>query len=288
MGRKRRTERSLHEEPRSKGKSRIRRLLNLRLLIATLVFLAIAVGGSYAWHAIQVARTARDFLQRAGTLEAEGQSAEAEGRPADAAARYREAADYLSRYLELNPTNKEAQVRLAEIFDRWTTRAPGKGEGADRTIELYYEALGLTDDPKTEARLRRRLAELLLEQGIRLAAAEDAQLKSRSRRLLVNAVDQAKQLPNDTDNSRGWSVLALGLYLQKVGKTSPPSETGQWAPNSIGAAFAPMGQSVDMAFLEALCRNPGQVDLAMTCARYFRKEQPLLSLEVRAPREARR
>jgi tetratricopeptide (TPR) repeat protein len=149
-----------------------RRLLNVRLLVGTLIALAILAPAAWWWRSLQVRRTAGALLERADDL------AEDE----DFAA----ASSYLLRYLELYPNDADVKVRLAQTFDRSVKGPRGKAS----VVQRYQEALGVAS-PEQKPELRRRLAELLLEMGRFSSAMEEAgELDStdpQGRRLLALA-----------------------------------------------------------------------------------------------------
>ena len=129
--------------------------------------------GAYAWHAYQVHRTARAFLERADQLEADQD--------------WTTAASYLHRYLSLQPEDSRARIRMAKTFDRGAKDWQQKS----LAVNLYYDTLGLIPE-KEQAAPRRRLAELLLEirrftaaeaEATKLLAADDKD--PQGRRLLA-------------------------------------------------------------------------------------------------------
>ena len=148
---------------------KLKRILN-SLLVETLVVAAVVGPAVYLWYSYQVNRTADALLERARKLELEEKD-------------YKGAADDYFQYLKLKPNDANAQILLAEAFDR-------AGKDPNRAIEYYYQAIGVAPDyrPKgvtpaekdkakedtpveKERALRRRLAELLIERG-RFAEAE--------------------------------------------------------------------------------------------------------------------
>ena len=71
----------------------IKRTVNLRLLLGTVIVGALVAGGTYALHRWQVARTARGLLVLADLQEQESE--------------WLKAANYLDRYLRLDPDNAD-------------------------------------------------------------------------------------------------------------------------------------------------------------------------------------
>ena len=122
-------------------------MLDIRLLVGTLVAVAVIAGGGYLWRAYQVRRTAATLLERAEALAEEGRDGDAAG--------------YLLRYLELCPGdagNVPVKIRLAEVSDK----AAKTGDAKRRAAELYAEALSVAPTDQAPALLG-RLGELLLE-----------------------------------------------------------------------------------------------------------------------------
>lgn len=155
--------------------------VNWRLLIMTLVAVAVLAPAAYFWHDYQLRRNGSAFLKRAERLESEE--------------RWAEAAEDLYRYLQLFPDDSEARIRLATVYDRRATTSQQKL----RAIDLYYSAIGLAPERDD---LVRRQAELLLE-AQRYSAALD-----QANRLLQMA-------PTDF---AGLRVRALASYAQAAAR----------------------------------------------------------------------
>lgn len=202
--------------------------LNVWWLVGTLAALLVLTPASFAWHAFQVGRIARIFLDRAAALET--------------AAQFEEAAGYLHRYLRLHPDDGPARIRLAQVFDR-SAESPRQQW---RAVDLYYRALGVAAADQQPA-LRRRVGELLLEQG-RFAEAE---------------AEAGKLLAADPQGAEPQRLLALALYGQ--------ARTGALA------AKRHTGIAVGEAFEQALRANPHDIELTATFARLYREEASLLS-----------
>lgn len=173
---------NLHSPAGGKHRPR-RRVLNTRLLVATLVGLTVAIGGSYFWRAFQVRRTAEAMLQRAQALEKEGDTPAAIG--------------YLQRYLQFHPEDTDAYLHLTQAVDRVALSQRQKRQA----IALYRDLLGkLAGQGRQEVLLR--LAELEYEVGDFAAARELAEQAA------------TRQPPSPT----AQRVLALSLYrLYRIG-----------------------------------------------------------------------
>jgi len=197
------TSKSRSSRPRasqSEGKRRgPRRVLNTRLLVATLVGLAVAIGGSYFWRAYQVSRTAKAMLERAHSLEKEGDTPAAIG--------------YLQRYLQFHPEDTDAYLHLTQAVDRIALSQRQKRQA----IALYRDLLGQLGE-KEGREVRLRLAELEYEVQSFAAARELAE---------AAVADQ----PDDPTARR---ILALSLYrLYRMGAL----EGDRDVLASVGQAF---------------------------------------------------
>lgn len=215
---------------------RIRRILNLRVLVETLIVAAIIGPAVYFWYAYQVKRTADAMLERAQNLVEEKD---------DAAA-----AQYYFQYLKLKPGDADAQVLLAETFDR---AAKGWAE-KPQAVEYYYQALGVAPTEKQRG-LHQRLAELLIEL-----------------RRFTSAEEEARELlKRDSEDVQGHRLLALALHGQ--------SRSGSL---SGGKDLSAVGEAVERAWK----LNPGDVELAVILADIFRNQPQLFSQEQQGLSEA--
>ena len=155
-----------HEDGQQASQRRVRRKLNVLLLIGTVVAMVILAPAAYFWHAYQAHRTAEASLDRADALDAEGDALGAEGDALDAEGKWRAAAEYVHRYLRLNPDDEAACIALAETYDKSAKNVREKLQ----SINLHYRAVGVASSSE-QPELRGRLAELLLEMR-RFASAE--------------------------------------------------------------------------------------------------------------------
>ena len=226
-----------------------RRELNVRLLAGSLITLAVMATVGFFWWQFQVRRTAGDLLSRAESFESQEE--------------WGDAVVYRHRYSRLVPDDEQAQIKLAETYDKW-------GRQPRQTLQLYYNAVGVaaaseasegSDIKGKEPELRRRLAEILL-----------------LFREFVSAQEEAKRLGKD--DAQGWYLLASAMYGQWQSDTlgrenrrfgSPDAATakttqGKWPANSIGAEFGPNG-TLDKAMERALALNPEKIDLSTSLAR---------------------
>jgi len=188
---------------------RVRRSLNVPLLVVTAVALAVLGPGAYVWHRHQMPRVATAMLERADRLEKEQD--------------WRSAAAYLYRYLQLCPEDGRVRARLAEVFDR----SVQDDRQWLRAVRLYYEAIAAAP-PENEAALRARLGEVFLELGRkRLAAGSYGFAEEQARKLLES---------NPAD-PRARRILALALYGEH--------QSGEMAAK--GLAPRTVGEAVDRA-----------------------------------------
>jgi tetratricopeptide (TPR) repeat protein len=122
----------------------MRRYFNVGLLLTTLFFLTIMSVTAWWVRSWQLVRTADVFLARADELIEQS--------------RFFPATEYIQKYLILRPSDREARVRLAEVY---ATGAANDAEYA-RATDLLHEAIGVSDK-QHHARLRGRLAKILLD-----------------------------------------------------------------------------------------------------------------------------
>jgi tetratricopeptide (TPR) repeat protein len=228
------------------ARPRLKRILNLRLLVETLIVAAILGPAGYGWYYYQSQRLADAMLERAKEKADEKK---------DFAA-----AEYYRQYLTMKrggaeaerpdawsgaPAGVRAQVLLAEAFGRAT-----KGQPSDQAITYYYEALGVAPKDKQHS-LRQGLAEALMAKRMFAQAEEELQPKDdRGRRLELD--------PNDAQDHR---LLALALYGQ--------SQSGSL---SGGRPLSVVGEAVQHAH----DLNPGDVEIARLLIDIYRNQPRLL------------
>jgi len=249
------------KQARSRTHRRV--VLNVPLLVGTIVAVAILAPTCYAIHAYQVNRTADAFLERADTLEEEGN--------------LNRAAHYVHRYLRLRPDDLKAQVRLAETYDE----AAESPRQKVRAIEIYYEVLGkiaaadggdISEERQQE--LRRGLANLALDLG-RLSP-EHRQSAAREAWDLLQESEGA-----DTEAAR---ILPLAVYQIHRGGT-PEFDLWDFVPPKD---FAKKPKSLGEVFAKAIDLNPGDIELSTTFARIWRHQPKLLDTDQETLPEASR
>ncbi len=255
------------------GRQETQRMVNLRLLVGTLVAIAVLSVAAYAWRSHQVTRTSWTFLDDAARIEADATALEEAAREmeeqgdwekarekrGEAVKKYTEAVRRIGKYVEINPEDDEAVVRFAEACGALACRNPSVVETA---ITCYYDAIGKAGNSRRQdvtakiPELRRGLARLLLPQG-----------RYRPSQFVATA-NQVKQL--DGNDKEGWRLLALASFGQRVDWESRKAQGGEaesaakvraedsWGKGSIGERCERpdckdfVGPTIDRIFEEAL------------------------------------
>jgi tetratricopeptide (TPR) repeat protein len=132
------------------------RTIRLSVLIGTALVLAISGVAIYFWHDYQEKLSAEKLLNQADELMAQDESKA-----------YADAASLYFRYTQIKPDDIDAQVRLAEAYEKTASDA----SSIQRATDLLNEAIGLTRNEETRNKLRRSLVQLLLRQGAYYEAA---------------------------------------------------------------------------------------------------------------------
>lgn len=155
-----------------------RHTVNRRLLLITLVLLALGLPAAYFWYKHQLRQTATAFLARAEQLEQDRDWAQA--------------TSYYQRYLAINPEDTEVLVKLVKAYAQGE---PNPNRIA-RLNTLLYQTLGRVPDRDD---LRRLLAENLLKIGSFAEAGTEA------KKLLDHSPDDARV---------GRRIIALSLIAR--------------------------------------------------------------------------
>ena len=134
-------------------KSVRKRVVNVRLLIATLVAIAVFAPAAYFWHKHRLAQTSDVLLARAEKLEEDK--------------KWGRASNYYQRYLLLDPDNTDVLVRLVEAY----SKGPKEFQRTLRLNKLLYQTLGRVSERDD---LQLMLAENLLLIGNYAKAEEEA------------------------------------------------------------------------------------------------------------------
>jgi tetratricopeptide (TPR) repeat protein len=232
---------------------KVRKVLNTRLLAWTLIVLAIVGPAVYLIFRWQISHTAKAIRDQAEAYCKEE--------------KWPQAADYYFRYLELNPHDSQARIQLAETYAR---AFPGSRR-RDRTIDLFYQALGVAP-PEQQARLRRQLGDLLLQSGVALI---NQQYPEKARPRFAAAETEARSLLTaDSKDPAAWRILAFSLVEQyKLGSRSTQSK----AKETVAGVFE-----------QAVKRNPNHIELSSTLAEIYRKYTDLLDPDQKTLSEADR
>lgn len=215
-----------------------RRELNLPLLIGSVLLLAVLAPAVYFWHSYQLTRTAGALLSRAEELEQDQQ--------------WLTAAEYVNRYLSLQPEDLDARVRLAEDYSKGADTPQRKF----RAVDLYYRAIGLTKDITEKADV---------VQSLRIGLTENLLALGR----FQNATEQATQITDESNKPTVMRLLALALYGEKrSGKPEPrdrsitAEEIENWPYDNL-ASQAPVSLVVEKA-LEL--SDPPDLELSLALA----------------------
>lgn len=206
------------------------RSLNVPFLIVSIVVAGVLGTSAYFLRQWQVARTAKAFVARADTFEAES--------------KWTDAAEYLSRYLQLAPDDHPQRIRLARTYEKGITHPQQR----PRAIGLYYRAIG-AGVKEEELALRQSVGSLLLSTGRYIEAEKEA----------------AEILKVDSQDAKGLRLRAIALVREY--------QSGALSRESLGK----------MAIVDALRKgfatNPDDVELAQLLA-YALRDEELCRLEL--------
>jgi Tfp pilus assembly protein PilF len=204
--------------PKAKLARQTRRIVNVRLLVLSLLILVVAGVLGYFWHEYQSQRVAGMLLDRAESLEREE--------------KWAEASNYLTRYLQVEPADTAARLRLVDAVERSSAAGPGKR----RLGSLLYQTLGTS--PERED-LRLKLAQTLLDLRDFSNAQKQAEIlfQSKNQPTLVAA--------------RRIAALSLAAKAEPGGLTS----------------IATAAQALEAALKD----NPGDVTVASLTAAFYRQ-----------------
>ena len=216
------------------------RTLNWRFLLVSLALAGVGGGALFLLHAWQVGRTAQALLAHVGSFRQKEE--------------WLKAAEFLDRYLRLEPQDHAARQELALTYAR-AVRTPRDRE---RAISLHYRALA-TGRQEGADELRRSLGGLLLENGRFVEAEKEA------RTLLA-------QNPNDPAAAR---ILAMALLGQLADGSLAGAKT-----EKIG--YAPQGQpprGLVQTVEWARDLNPAEIPLAVSLATLLRDYPAVVAAE---------
>lgn len=131
-----------------------RRSLNVKLFVATLVVLALAIPAIDYWHRYEIRNLVDGLLTTAKEAEEKED--------------WRTAARLLSQYVELRPDDGDATARLASAIDKGAT----SGRERLRALPVYAKALELKPD-LVDVRARSAELQLMTSEKSALASAEE-------------------------------------------------------------------------------------------------------------------
>lgn len=231
-----------------------RRIVNIRLLVISLAVAAVGGIAGWVWHHYQSNQVAGTFLQRAAVLEQEG--------------KWPQAANYFAHYLQLEPTDTNARLRLVAAVEKSDPTGPGRY----RLVTLLYQTLG--ELPKRDD-LRLKLAQQLLSlqefagaktQANKLLASGDQSTKVAARRILALAAT-AQARP---DGLVSIAEAATALRLALADNSGDPevasllANTYRMFPALVGSDATP--QHADQIMNALVAANP--TDVKSLLARY--------------------
>lgn len=171
--------------------------LNLRVLAITIIGLAVLLPTAFLWHQFQIYRNAGKLLKQAQVLATQDQ--------------WRDSATMYFHYLKLRPDDAQAWVKLAQSVDRAAKTYNEK----QKAVELYFQTVTLASD---QAELRRRLAELLLEQGKHELAEYQAD----------------KLLERVPEDPGAWRTKALSSYWgARINSQLSMRQVARWFVNAV-------------------------------------------------------
>lgn len=191
--------------------------LNPRVLAITIIGLVLLLPAAFFWHQFQIYRNAGKLLTQAQRLSEQEE--------------WREAATMYFHYLKLRPDDAQTWIKLAQSVDRAAKTYNEK----QKAVELYFQTVTLASD---QAELRRRLAELLLEQGKHELAEYQAD----------------KLLERVPEDASAWRTKALSSYwAARTNSRLPMRQVARW-------------------FVNAAKYNPHDVVMARGLAEIYRSE----------------
>jgi predicted Zn-dependent protease len=205
-------------------RSAVRRYtVNQRLLLISVVCLAIGLSVAYLGYRLQLRRTANAFLTRAEEFEKAGDTGQATA--------------YYQRYLAVKPDDTEALIKMVKAYSQGK---PNPNRFA-RLTNLLYQALGRAPDRHD---LRLMLAENLLKTG----AFEDAETEAT--KLLDRAPEHERT---------AGKVIAISKFVRsRIEGGAPHLESIR----GLMAAAAELPGDVELIDVtaHALRENPSAVD----------------------------
>lgn len=199
--------------------------------VGGLVFLVLGCAGVYAFHSMQYSGMSAQFIRLADNLAKEE--------------RYVEAIDILSAFLSAQPTTAKSTDIWLKQCELWNMLADEKKfqdmEQMRLAVARQKLAIGQLSGQEALA-VRERTLDLQWE----LAGVDQSTVPT----LLIDARELLKDWP---DNPKAARILALGLYRQIP----------------TGFDLRPDDPRIDQALLDALQKNPGEVDLVSALTEFY-------------------
>jgi Flp pilus assembly protein TadD len=254
----------------------------------TLVVLAVAAPGLYFWHRFSVQSLDDDLLVQAGRFEEAG--------------KWSKAADYVYRYLQLNPDSAEQWKHLAESYDKSAQTENRKA----RAVQHFGTALALAERPQVRGglapdvvdKMRCRRAQLLIDIGA-LDPSRFQKAEQEVRKVRAYKPDAPpKQEPLAAKNyAQAWKQLAISRYAQvRNGLADKPAAAPEKPAvadtakrrspdemSTVGEEADRLGMTLDLLFERARTLNPADVPLSVLLASLYRerRQQDFLSDSLR-------
>lgn len=218
-----------------KRELRPRRIVNLPLLIATGVILAIVMPAAYFWHQHQLRANVTDFLEQAYHFEKEGN--------------WKEAGKYFQLYLSQRPDGEDAnavRLKMVEIYEK-RIESPTQ---RFRLNSLLSQVIGSNQD---DHGLRLKLAKNQLALGNYFEA------ETAAKDILTEVPDRAKPSADIAKEARGVIALAR-LAVARDGQTGERSPEVAVQAIYEAALESPDDLQIATVAAQSLRRYPHAVD----------------------------
>ncbi len=220
--------------------------VNVTLLVATLVVVAIAVPAIWFWHTRSVSVIAQAFIDEASALVTEADQLEADGQAAEAEERLSKAVDLTWKFQQIRGEDPESSLLLAKAFDR----SPQGQSNPARAAQLYAKAIANAAGQE-QADMQARAAELSLITGDPNRAVEQAKsLKTNS----VYIADQSGELRATVDKVHATALMTL---VENDSLDSGSLSRGEEPGAVLGVAIESNPEDCNLPMmLASLYRNP--------------------------------
>jgi len=251
-----------HAPIKARETKKTRRIVNIRLLVISLLVVVGCGLLGFLWHRHQASQVAGTLLQRATTLEQQE--------------KWPEAASYLGRYLQLEPTDAEVRVRLIAAVEKSAVTGPGRY----RLVSLLYQTLGALPERDD---LRLKLAQQLLDlqdfagaetQAKKLLDSKDDETRRAARR--IEALSLSAQARPGGLVSIAAAASALEASLQDdpgdVAVASLTANVYREHPRDVGPQATPA--KADEIMNRLVEADPNNADARVARYRYRLRHDP--------------